>query len=151
MTRYKHPLLGAEFKHIPKEQREQLPLCCLRRCKGWLEATRLDFAWLKVEEQPAADEGSSSNSNSRYTAGKLDLGTTLHHTFHDPASRQHGLCACKACARRRAKVCEAATAVAETALQPETDPDAVFPHHLLSSQPSLQPSLQPSSQLGHPS
>ena len=65
MTRYKHPLLGAEFKHIPKEQREQLPLCCLRRCKGWLEATRLDFAWLKVEEQPAADEGSSSNSNSR--------------------------------------------------------------------------------------
>ena len=48
----------------------------------------------------------------------LDLGTTLHHTFHDPASRQHGLWACKACARRHAKVCEAATAVAEAALQP---------------------------------
>jgi len=147
MPRFQHPLLYSEHAHIPKDQREQLACCCLGGCKRPLEGRKPSAVWQTVEERPAAAEGSSSSTS--YTAGKLELGAApLHPVFHDPASRHHGQWACIACARRRAMICEAKAAAAteSAALQPETDPNAAFPHHL----PSSQPSSQSSPQLGRP-
>eukprot|EP00983_Pelagomonas_calceolata_P131757 1161807-Pelagomonas_calceolata.AAC.6 len=152
MKNFQHPLLYAEHAYVPEEQRQQLACCCLCGCNRLQQGVKLSEAWQKVVEQAA--EGSSSSS--RYTTGVQDLGTDpLYPTFTEQASRQHGLWACAACVRSRAKECQheaaaaaAAAAVAAAAVQPSEHAAiapttaAAFPHHIAAPLNPLQQQQQ---------
>jgi len=145
MPRYQHPLLYE--KHALSKEQLRLACWCLCECSKQLEGPRLCAVWKKVEEQPAADEGSSNS----YTAGSQNLGTgPLCPRFQDAASRQHGLWACIACVRKRVKEAAAAVDAAADPADPpcETDPAALIPHGLMQliSQYPTDSQVQPSQQ-----
>eukprot|EP00983_Pelagomonas_calceolata_P004154 135316-Pelagomonas_calceolata.AAC.1 len=101
MTRYKHPLLTDQYKHVPEELRMQLACCCTCSFSGKPEAPKLSKAWAKVtleeiEQQPATT-GQPHSSSTRLMVGSKQLSPPLQPIFQQPANQQHGLWACKRC------------------------------------------------------
>jgi len=146
MPRYQHPLLYE--KHALLEEQLRLACCCLCECSKQLEGPRLCAVWKKVEEQPAANEGSSNS----YTTDSQNLGAApLFPRFRDAASRQDGLWACIACVRERVKEAAAAVNAATDPAAPpcKTDPAVgSIPHGLIQliSQHPTDSQAQPSQQ-----
>jgi len=157
MTRYKHPLLTDQYKHVPEELRMQLACCCTCSFSGKPEAPKLSKAWAKVtleeiEQQPATT-GQPHSSSTRLMVGSKQLSPPLQPIFQQPANQQHGLWACKRC------VATAAAApppppqlqpLPPPPLQPQpaqhtasTSTSAALPHHVTGPPAFLAPLQQP--------
>ena len=141
VQRFKHPLLLAEFSHVPEEQRQLLERCCCCGSSGRPRGCKLADAWVSVKcvEQPATG---TSHSSTTLMIGSKQLHCTLDPTFHQAANRRYGLWACKSCAFEHGHGAAPPLPAPPPPQAPEqpasTAPPEALPHHIAAPAPPLQ-------------